>query len=221
MAPGDALYLPRGFVHSAATQEGVSLHLTVGILATTVHDVLVEVLALADGDATFRRSLPAGWAFDGERAAGAVKGALADLADWLGRVDPGAVAANLRDRFVAHRAPVLTGQLLEVAGLGGLDDATVVRRRVGIVADLTPAAPSPDGRAPEPLRLALGDRTLALPAALEPAVRRLTDGRPHRVGDLADLLDGPSRLVLARRLVREGALVTGAGGGPGPAAGDG
>lgn len=210
MAPGDVLYLPRGFVHSAAAQEGVSLHLTVGILATTVHDVLAEVLALADGDPGFRRSLPAGWAFDAERAAGAVKGALAELAGWLGRLDPGDVAGRLRERFVAGRAPVLAGQLLEVAALGAIDDATVARSRGGTIAALAPG-----GAAGEPLRLVLGDRTVSLPAALEPALRRLMDGRPHRVGDLADLVDRPSRLVLVRRLVREGALVTGPGAGPG------
>jgi hypothetical protein len=206
MTPGDALYLPRGFVHSAAAQEGLSLHLTIGILATTVHDVLAEVLHAADGDAMFRRCLPAGWAFDDERATGAVKGALADLADWLARVDPGDLAGRLRARFVADRTPVLTGQLLEVAALADLDDATLVRRRPGTIATLTPG---------EPLRLTLGDRILALPAALEPAVRHLTDGHPHRVGDLADLLDAPSRLVLARRLIREGALVTGVAPGDG------
>ncbi len=212
MTPGDALYLPRGFVHSAAAQQGVSLHLTVGILATTVHDVLAEVMALADGDAAFRRSLPAGWAFDAERSAGAVKGALADLADWLHRLDPAEVAGRLRDRFVANRTPVLAGQLLEVAALDAVDDATLVRRRPGTIATLA---------AGESLRLTLGDRTLALPGALEPAVRRLTDGHLHRVGDLADLLDGPSRLVLTRRLVREGALVTGVAGGAGGGVGDG
>jgi JmjC domain len=210
MVPGDALYLPRGFVHSATAQEGVSLHLTVGILATTVHDVLAEVMALADDDPAFRRMLPAGWAFDGERATGAVKAALGDLVDWLSRLDAGDVAARLRDRFVANRVPVLAGQLLEVAGLGAIDDGTVLRRRVGTIATLTPGGPGG-----EPLRLVLGDRTVSLPAALEPAVRRLTDGRAHRVGDLTDLLDGPSRLVLARRLVREGALVTSPDAAPG------
>jgi hypothetical protein len=51
---------------------------------------------------------------------------------------------------------------------------------------------------------------------VEPAVRRLLDGRSRTVGDLADLLDGPSRVVLARRLVREGALCTERSTGPGP-----
>ena len=64
-----------------------------------------------------------------------------------------------------------------------------------------------DGGGPR-LQLVLGDRRLTMPAALEPAVRRLLDGEPHRVGDLADLLDAPSRRVLVRRLVREGILCT-------------
>ena len=209
MAPGDALYLPRGVIHSAAAQAGVSLHLTVGILVTTAHDVLAEIVELAGDDVVFRRSLPAGWPYDDDLAAGAVKATVADLAEWLGRVEPGEVARRLRDRFVAGRTPFLEGQLLEIAALGAVDDATVVRRRPGTVAAL-----AVDG-APPLLRLTLGDRRVDMPAALEPAVRRLLDGAPHRVADLADLLDQPSRAVLARRLIREGALRSG------PRAGDG
>jgi hypothetical protein len=56
------------------------------------------------------------------------------------------------------------------------------------------------------LELTLGDRFLTLPSACEAAVGRLLAG-PVEIGDLADLLDEASRLVLARRLVREGLLV--------------
>jgi hypothetical protein len=201
---GDAMYLPRGFVHSAAAQEGLSLHLTLGILATTVHDVLREVVTLAGDDPAFRGSLPPGWPYDDTLATATVKAVVADLVDWLAGVDPADVAARLRDRFVANRTPLLQGQLLEIAGLGDIGDDTVVRRRAGSIGDL--AVEPPGAR----LVLTLGDRRVVMPAALEPAVRRLTDGGPHRVDDLADLLDGPSRLVLVRRLVREGAVRTGA-----------
>jgi len=203
LTPGDVLYLPRGVVHSAAAQQGVSLHLTLGILATTVHEVLAEIVELAAEDVTFRRSLPAGWPFDGDLASGAVKDVVADLTEWLGRIDPAALAAGLRTRWVSNRAPVLTGQLGEILALPGLDDATVVEPRPGTITRLDATG---DGR----VRLTLGDRTLMLPAPLEPALRRLLDGPELRVGDLADLLDGPSRLVLVRRLVREGALRTAA-----------
>lgn len=205
---GDVLYLPRGFVHSAAAQQGVSLHLTLGVLATTVHDVLARLVEVAGDEVTFRRSLPPGWPYDDATAADVVKAAVSDLVDWLGRVDTAAVATDMRNRFVAHRPPLLDGQLLELAGLDEIDDDTVVVRRWGVVGSLVvdPPLADPGGDGEVRLSLALGDRRVLMPVALEPAVRRLTDGEPHRVGDLADLLDGGSRLVLVRRLVREGAL---------------
>jgi lysine-specific demethylase/histidyl-hydroxylase NO66 len=207
---GDTLYLPRGYVHSAAAQQGVSLHLTIGVLATTAHDVLRELVDVAGDEVAFRRSLPPGWPEDDAAATAAIKAIVTELGDWLGRVEPGDVAARLRDRFVANRTPLLGGQLLEIAGLDRVDDATAVERRPGTIATL--AVVDPVGPAGEPggprLRLTLGDRRVDMPAAVEPAVRRLLDGGRHLVGDLGDLLDADSRLVLVRRLIREGALRT-------------
>jgi lysine-specific demethylase/histidyl-hydroxylase NO66 len=40
LAPGDSLYVPRGFVHSAAAAGSTSLHVSVGIYAATVADLL-------------------------------------------------------------------------------------------------------------------------------------------------------------------------------------
>jgi ribosomal protein L16 Arg81 hydroxylase len=37
---GDALYLPRGYVHAALTTDVDSVHLTIGVLSTTWYDVL-------------------------------------------------------------------------------------------------------------------------------------------------------------------------------------
>ena len=51
LRPGDCLYLPRGFVHSALAQHGVSLHATVGVLATTALDVLRLIADRAGGGA--------------------------------------------------------------------------------------------------------------------------------------------------------------------------
>ena len=49
--PGDVLYLPRGWIHSATALGGTSIHLTIGVAALTRHDVLREVLARAADDA--------------------------------------------------------------------------------------------------------------------------------------------------------------------------
>jgi bifunctional lysine-specific demethylase and histidyl-hydroxylase NO66 len=214
LGPGDALYMPRGVVHSAAAQERLSLHLTIGILAATAHDVVGRLLDRAADDVAFRRDLPPGYAFDPDLARKAVAGVVQQLVGWLDRLDDqdtAAVADELCGSFLTSRTPRLGGHLLELADLDRLDDTTVVRRRTGTLCTLTRLDGDEEGGEdgePAELRLTLGDRELALPVALEPAVRRLLDGRAHAVGELADVLDGPSRLVLVRRLMREAALGT-------------
>ena len=58
--PGDVLYLPRGWIHSAEALGGTSIHLTIGVRAATRHDVLARLLAHAGDDARLRAPLPLG-----------------------------------------------------------------------------------------------------------------------------------------------------------------
>ena len=200
VGPGDVLYLPRGFIHAARAQASVSLHLTIGVLAHTVADVVHDLVRRALGaDPNLRRSLPIGAAHDPAHLADVVAATGAALAASAGAVDPGPVATDLAQRFAPGRRPSLEGQLQQLAGLAAISDATCVRRRPGSTWRC-------EGSLGD-LRLVLADRTVHLPVALRAALDRLAPGDPVAVGDLADLLDGPSRLVLVRRLVREGALV--------------
>lgn len=198
LRPGDCLYLPRGFIHSATAQASTSLHLTIGVLATTVHDVLRALVDRAAEVPTFRRTLPPSFATTEHAGAAVVAGVVAELVEWLGQVDPAPLVDDLRDRFWSTRRPVLDGQLLELTTLDEVDDDTVVRRRAGSPCRLR----SEDGE----LVVLLDDRRLHLPPMLTTTVEGLVDGEPHRVADLADRLDEKSRLVLVRRLVREGVL---------------
>jgi ribosomal protein L16 Arg81 hydroxylase len=62
---GDTLYIPRGFVHEAASTNSTSLHLTVGILPIIWAEVLLaSVESLFERDSRFRESLPPGFARD-------------------------------------------------------------------------------------------------------------------------------------------------------------
>ncbi|HWO67341.1 MAG TPA: cupin domain-containing protein, partial [Umezawaea sp.] len=45
LAPGDALYLPRGYLHSAVAQGGISAHLTVGVHVLTRYALVEALLA--------------------------------------------------------------------------------------------------------------------------------------------------------------------------------
>ena len=196
---GDCLYVPRGFLHSARAQEALSAHLTIGVVTTTWHDVVRELVASVAEEPEFRRALPPGYAHEPAALTAGVEETVARLRKWLHGVDAEAVAAATARRFLAGRPPILAGQLHQLGMLDQLGDESVLRRREGSVCHLA--------RAGERLTVVLGGgRELEMPAALEPAMARLADAGEFRLSDLGDLLDGPSRLVLARRLVGEGLL---------------
>jgi lysine-specific demethylase/histidyl-hydroxylase NO66 len=198
LAPGDCLYVPRGFRHAARTAETASLHLTVGMLTYNWNELLRQVVELATEEAWFREGLPVGFADEPEALTASLAERVAELRRFLDKVDLSRVADRAAGRFWANRPPSLDGQLRLLLDLEELDDTTVLRRRPGATARLRVRG--------DRLELLLGDRTLTMPAGLEPAVRRLVDADRCAPADLAGLLDEPSRLVLARRLVREGLL---------------
>ena len=63
LGPGDMTYIPRGVMHSAESAQGVSLHITVGLMAFTWSDLLIEGIGRAAlTDASLRQNLPLGFA---------------------------------------------------------------------------------------------------------------------------------------------------------------
>jgi ribosomal protein L16 Arg81 hydroxylase len=62
LAPGDLLYLPRGYVHAAETLHGHSAHVTIGVTVYTWIDLVSELVASAKDIASFRTALPPGFA---------------------------------------------------------------------------------------------------------------------------------------------------------------
>jgi hypothetical protein len=204
LGPGDCLYLPRGFRHSATAQADASAHLTIGLLTTTWHEVLEEVLRLAKEQPAFRASLPAGYADDPAGLAAALAEQLAVFGEWVGGLDADELATTFARRFRSSRPPLLSGQLAQLSRLETIDDTTRVRHRPGAACWVRT-----DG---ERLTMSLGDRDLRMPAELEPAVRSILAREAFAVADLDDLLDESGRVTLVRRLVREGLLQVAAGG---------
>lgn len=197
---GDALYMPRGTPHSAAAQQGVSGHLTVGVHVTPWRDVVRDVLAAIDDDPALAGDLPPGWLADPASLADALGDRLQLLAATLrDGVDPGAIVDRRVERFLTGRAQLGRGSLVEASSDVPIGDDTTVERRPGSICVLR--------RHGDELVALLGDRRLTLPAWLEPAMRRVAAASVLRVGDLAaELPSASSRAVLIRRLVREGLL---------------
>ena len=183
---GDTLYLPRGFPHEGMTSDRESLHLTVGLHQYTRLDALRAALESCADDVEFRRSVPA----DGTLPT--------DLLERLAaRLRPERVAERMRRRFVATRRPILDGQLAHVRAVERLSTADALERRPTVIADLDVGD---DG-----VVLGFEGKELVFPQRIAGEIEyMLRTEAPFSAADLPGRLDEEGRLVLVRRLVREG-----------------
>ncbi|UXA18042.1 cupin domain-containing protein [Mycobacterium sp. SMC-4] len=201
LAPGDALYLPRGWIHSARAQDTVSIHLTVGVSATTRLDVVRALVdQLADHE-EFRSSLP--MALDAtnrdEMVATATKilaELTATLRDSTTELSEG-VATRLTQQYAERTRPVAV-RPLAVFDAAEHSATVAVRWRGGLVATI--------GRHHGRVRLCLPDRTIDFPDVCADALAALHRGSVMRADSLPGL-DAADGAVVLSRLLREAVVV--------------
>lgn len=198
LEPGTSMYLPTGTPHAARTQSTASLHVTIGINQVTWRHVLDRMTRRVLAAEELDEAVPAGYLADPDALAAGLGRRLASVAEALGSVDPAAAALAQTHEFLSTRRPVLRGGLQDRLAVAAIDDDTRLDRRAGSVCVL-----APDG---DRLRVLLGDRELVVPARLGAVLDHVREQPELRPADLAEWLDLESRLVLARRLVREGLL---------------
>ena len=174
---GDTMYLPRGWLHQALTSGSDSLHITVGVNVRRWIDEARAALDVQEHELAFRETI------DG------------DEPPELPVLDAHAVRPRARERFVRSRRPILDGQLSELRALDALTVDTELQRRDTVIADL------------HGTRLVFEGRDIGFPERLAAELEFLVtiDG-PFSATDLPGSLDPAGRLVLLRRLVREGFL---------------
>lgn len=199
LKPGGMIYIPRGRAHEAMACDQTSLHITLGVLSRCWSDALrAAVDTYCQHNAAARRALPVGFADNRQARALAMSG----LGQWMTRmaaeVEPGAVVDALAERFAQDRQPLLGGYLCDLARLGDMSGQTVVQRRAGIICRWD--------RDRDRVGLNFHDKCILFPDFVAASLESLAKGAPVRVSDISGTLDEAGRLVLARRLVKEGFL---------------
>lgn len=206
LKPGDLLYIPRGHVHDAHTADTFSLHLTVGISVFRWADLIHHAVSCASRrESGFRQSIPAG-AFPADGAADGRAGLKQQFQDLLASLADGARCDQLFDDAVASLDSQYYSQLSMVPGTQfsspfDLDQValdTVLENRCQAICRVMEneegvAIVFPGNRVGGPQRIASALRFIA--------------GTPRfAVQDLPDELNAQGKLVLVRRLIREGLL---------------
>ncbi|WP_330204443.1 cupin domain-containing protein [Cyanobacterium sp. Dongsha4] len=133
LQPGDLLYLPRGFVHHAATQESFSLHLTLGIYPTQWLDLMVNALTmLALKNQDLRKALPIGF-LDKPEMLGEIKEQFDQLLQTFAEKSSIDEAMELiNDQFIHKITPIPDGHFQQVNLVDAIAPDTLVVKREGM-----------------------------------------------------------------------------------------
>jgi ribosomal protein L16 Arg81 hydroxylase len=196
-APGDCLYLPRGYLHAATALGGTSIHLTIGVHAWTRKHLADELVRAAISRASrsreLRSALPLGTDLVGAGpAAGDVEAVRAALLEALGQVDASDLVTGLAATARAAQRPAPLAPLAQAEAAATLDASSRLLLRDHVAATLVSAA---GGRTQ--LRSRVG--TLTIDRADLAAVEQLLSIGAATAGELG--------VELARTLLRTGVVV--------------
>jgi len=147
----------------------------------------------------FRANLPAGFAdanFDATRANATFRALLETL---VRTADCEPILERFAEDFVTSRRPDLSGTLEERIDAAAITPATAVAPRPHLVFRLRDEG--------ENVALLFGSTTLTFPAVVREPLAFALQGSAFVVRDLPGRLDDAGKVVLARRLIKEGLLV--------------
>ena len=199
LAPGDALYLPRGTIHSAKALGGLSIHLTVGIHPVTRHDVVRRLLTAAQQDPSLRTSLPMGTDLaDPDVLAPHLAATVDALKAHLDTARPDEIAQALGDLLMRQTRPEPLAALAQLAAADAVDAQTVLRLRTGLRVRVT--------HDEDHVILTLLDKKLTLSAESGDALKAVLAGTPFTPAELAGI-GVDAQIALVQVLLREGVIV--------------
>lgn len=202
LSAGDALYLPRGWVHAAQAMDTTSIHLTLGVSATTGLDVARAVLDELGQFEEFRASLPMGSdPTDADQIAATTAKVIADMVAHL-RDNAQMLSTAAADRLITrHSSRTRPEAVRPLATLRAAEqaDTTAVRWRSALHATVEQVSGAR-------VSLRLPDKTITFPDTCAAALRDILTGHAVAAAALPGLDTGDGA-VLIRRLLREGVVV--------------
>ena len=205
LEPGDAMYLPRGWLHAATALGEVSAHLTVGIHVVTRFALVEALTALVAADPRLRASLPLGIDVADPAAARAAPRRGPRGARRRPRPRPGRRRGPAGARAGVVRRAARTGRPVAVATFAeGLAAGDTVRLRPGLRFRLHRRRRPCRAGAARPDDHAAGRHRAGAAGGARTRIRPPSGGLPG--------LDEADQLVLVRRLLREGVVVPAARG---------
>ena len=201
---GDLLYLPRGVVHEAWTTNVSSFHLTVGIHVFRWADLITEVItSLSRQDVRFRASLPIGF-FDSEKE-DPIQNKLLELTKIAtDQVKAKVGVSQLKKHLIDKMNPLADGHFSCLDLVDNITLDTVVARKQGMICRVAIEGEG-EGEG-EGVVIQFPGNQVSAPLYLELPFQFIASQDKFPISAIPDILSNNSKLVLVRRLIREGLL---------------
>ncbi|HYN88955.1 MAG TPA: cupin domain-containing protein [Ardenticatenaceae bacterium] len=196
---GDLIFLPHGYIHEALTSDCSSLHATVGVEVYTWVDLYSAALEIAARqDVRLRHSPLLGVGANEHGSASLAEQFTALLDRFAEVVRPEDMMRQVAEAILLRRRPLHYGSLSDLDALPGLDVSAVLGKRAGIIARIEVSDDS--------VRLSYPGKQIKMPRRVEVALRFIVEADEFEVHAIPGGLSDQSKLVLVRRLIKEGFL---------------
>jgi ribosomal protein L16 Arg81 hydroxylase len=200
LRPGDLLYLPRGYVHSAVTSDSYSAHVTIGVTVYTWVELLSELIHSSSGSMAFRKALPVGF-LDREGSRRALESGMRErLAELVKNADYEGLLESFTHRVRSSRP----------------GPHARFRAKVSVIGLHTIVRPREPGRyeiqsAKGGTVLSFDGRRLVLPSGVGPTLEALCARASFQTAELPAHLEQEATLAFVQYLAEEGFLTIVAG----------
>ncbi len=186
---GDLLYMPRGYVHSASSNDETSLHITIGMRNHILLNVFESALSsMAKNNVELRKLFMLKEGFDEQK----IKNLLIDeIKKHDFQKDYEAIYLS----YARSRVPYLENRFFPDVESEDLESETPLKLNDYTIFKWFTNEDS--------LRLALDGKTMLMPAGVEHALTHIKEFKQFKPDELPGL-DEASRLLLAKRLYSEG-----------------
>ncbi len=197
---GDMLYIPRGVVHEALTTDESSMHLTIGVSILSFRTLLESILQLASHqDVDFRSALPIGFANNKEILPSLHNKVESLLKQLLANFNIEEAVERLGQRVMETMQVLPDDLYFQIPEVDTLNLKTVLRKREGMFCQVF--------RERDLVKLQLpGGYAVSGPQILESAFHFVANSDTFAISELPNSLTENAKVVLARRLIKEGLL---------------
>jgi ribosomal protein L16 Arg81 hydroxylase len=199
LEPGDFLYVPRGCIHEVLTTDSPSLHVAVDAYVVTWQDLISSALAnISKQTSPFHQALPVGF-LNRNPLLPSLQSHLTQLLDYLSQnANAENAVTQLAQNFIGKMQPLPDGHFSQLGQLEHVNPHTVVAKRSGMICTVFTEADQACIQFP-------GNKVKG-PSWLESAFRFIAETETFSIQALPDNLSQNSKLVLIRRLIRDGLL---------------